>query len=193
MLSRATSSSCWTSATSANHLPFKSSFIHWNILKSFLEQCDSLSCSFSQKETTFHTHSLFFEISHFNLQTIAKYTCKLLKKMPQKMTRSMQDNVTWHTSSECCNHLVPSGRTMIYASFAQKIQILEIFGSHLLLVYVFSIHSLREISYKTVHETALLMYYTFPANNSVTSEIQPHTDSKLHKQILVYKTTGKRD
>jgi len=44
-----------------------------------------------------------------------------------------------------------------------------------------------------VHETALLMYYTFPANNSVTSEIQPHTDSKLHKQFLDSKPTGKRD
>ena len=60
------------------------------------------------------------------------------------------------------------------------------------MVYVFSIHNRREISYKT-HETALLMYYTFPANNSVTGEIQPHTDSKLHKQFLDYKPTGKRD
>jgi len=59
---------------------------------------------------------------------------------------------------------------MNYASFAQKIQIPEIFGSHL--VYVFSIYSLREFSYKTVLETVLLMYYTFPANNSVTNEIQ---------------------
>jgi len=60
-------------------------------------------------------------------------------------------------------------------------------------VYVFSIHSGGEISYKTVHETALLMYYTFPANNSDTSEIQPHTDSELHKWFLDYKPTGKRD
>jgi len=109
------------------------------------------------------------------------------------MTWSTHHNVTWHCSSEYCRLAVPSGRILNYISFAQKIQILEIFGSHLVLVYVFSIHSLREISYKMVHETALLMYYAFPANNSIASEIQPHTDSKLHKQFLVCKPTGKRD
>jgi len=35
----------------------------------------------------------------------------------------MQDSATWQTSSECCNHMVPSGRTMNYTLFAQKIQI----------------------------------------------------------------------
>jgi hypothetical protein len=84
MLSVATSSSRWTSVTSAKHLPFKSYFIHGEILKSLLEQCDSFSCSFSQKETKFHTHSLFFKISHFSLQTIAKHTCKRLEKKVHK-------------------------------------------------------------------------------------------------------------
>ena len=43
-----------------------SCFIHGFTLKSFLEYCDSFSCSFSQKETKFHRHS-FLNICHFNI------------------------------------------------------------------------------------------------------------------------------
>jgi len=58
------------------------------------------------------------------------------------MIRSVQDNATWQTSSEYCNHMVPSGRTMNYASFAQKIQIMEIFGSHLV-EYMYSVSTVE--------------------------------------------------
>jgi hypothetical protein len=85
---------------------------------------------------------LLFKISHFNLQTITKHTCKCLEKMPQKMIWSVQDNATWQTSSEYCNHMVPSGRTMNYALFAQKIQIPEIFGSYFI-EYMYSVSTVE--------------------------------------------------
>jgi hypothetical protein len=44
----------------------------------------------------------------------------------------MQCNVTWQTSSEYHRLTVPSGRTLNYISFVQKIQIPEIFGSPLI-------------------------------------------------------------
>jgi hypothetical protein len=60
---------------------------------------------------------------------IAKRTCIHSEKIPEKLTRSMQCNVTWQTSSEYRRLTVPSGRTLNYISFVRKIQILEIFGS----------------------------------------------------------------
>jgi hypothetical protein len=37
----------------------------------------------------------------------------------------------------------------------------------------------RESFYREVYKSAVPAYYTFITNNSVTSEIQPYTDSKL--------------
>ena len=111
-----------------------SCFTHGFILKSFLEHCDSFNCSFSQKETKFHTqththtHILFFKISHFNL----KKSSNTLADTSEKMTWSPQCSVTWQTSSEYRRLAVPSGRTLTYVSFARKIQIAEIFVSPLL-------------------------------------------------------------
>jgi len=51
--------------------------------------------------------------------------------MPEKMTQSTRRNVTWQTNSEYCRLAVPSGRSLNYISFAQKIQIPKIFGSSL--------------------------------------------------------------
>jgi hypothetical protein len=45
------------------------------------------------------------------------------------MTQVMQCNVARQTSSEYCRLMVPSGRTLNYVSFTQKIQIPETFGS----------------------------------------------------------------
>lgn len=53
------------------------------------------------------------------------------------MTQSVQDNVTWQTSSEFCRLMVPSCRTVNYVSFAKKIQIPGICGS-LLVQYMYS-------------------------------------------------------
>ena len=50
------------------------------------------------------------------------------KKIPQKLTRSMQRNVTWQTSSEYRRLTLLSGRTLNYVSFVRKIQITEIFA-----------------------------------------------------------------
>jgi hypothetical protein len=111
-------------------------FIHVFILKSFLEHCDSFSCSFSHKKSKLqHTHSLFFKTSHFSFKNIAKHTCKHLEKMPEKITWSMKRNVTWQTSSECHRLTEYSGRNLNYISFGQKIQIPEICGSHLVLAW----------------------------------------------------------
>ena len=76
ILSRAASDSHWTSATSC--------VIHGNILKSFLEQCNSFSCSFSQKETEFPTELLFYKISHFNLKGNHQTHLQTLRKNATK-------------------------------------------------------------------------------------------------------------
>ena len=61
----------------------------------------------------------------------AKHTYRHLEKMPEKLTRSTQRNVTWQTDSEYRRLTVPSGRTLNYVSIVRKIQIPEIFGSPL--------------------------------------------------------------
>jgi hypothetical protein len=109
-------------------------FTHVFVLKSFLEYCDSSSCSFSQKESKPQTHS-FFKISHFNFKNITKCTCKHLEKMPEKITQSAKCNVTWQTSSEYQRLMVSSGRNLNYISLRQKMQIPEKFGSHLVLAW----------------------------------------------------------
>ena len=110
-------------------------FTHVFILENFLGHCDSFSCSFSQKESKPHIHSLFFKIRHFNFKNIAKNTCKHLEKMPEKITQSTKRNVTWQTSSKYHRLAVPSGRNLNYISHGQKIQIPEIFGSQLVLAW----------------------------------------------------------
>jgi len=52
-----------------------------------------------------------------------------LRKVPEKLTRSTQRNVTWQTDSEYCRLTAPSDRTLNCISFVRKIQIQEIFGS----------------------------------------------------------------
>jgi len=46
------------------------------------------------------------------------------------MTQSTQ-RITWQISSEYCRLVAPSGRTLNYILFTEKMQILEIFGSPL--------------------------------------------------------------
>jgi hypothetical protein len=68
---------------------------------------------------------------------IAKHTCSHSEKMPEKLTRSMQCNVTWQTSSEYHRLTVLSGGTLNYLSFVRKIQIPEIFGSPLVYTHYY--------------------------------------------------------
>jgi hypothetical protein len=48
----------------------------------------------------------------FSFKKIAKHTCRHIEKIPEKLTRSTQGNVTWQTSSEYRRLIVPSGRTL---------------------------------------------------------------------------------
>jgi len=66
--------------------------------------------------------------------------------MPEKLTRSMQRNVTWQTSSEYRMLTAPSGRTLNYISFVWKIQIPEIFGSSLTHIYIYGQVTLTTVS-----------------------------------------------
>jgi len=85
------------------------------------------------KQNIPNTHSLSSATSILkNLQT---HLQTLRKKCQKKMTRSTQHHVTWQTSSEYCRLAVPSGRTLNYVSFKQKIRIAEIFGSPLVCFY----------------------------------------------------------
>jgi hypothetical protein len=66
----------------------------------------------------------------------------MLRKNATEMIRSVQGNATWQSSSEYCNRMLPSGRTMNYASFAQKIQIPGIFGSYFI-EYMYSVSTVE--------------------------------------------------
>ena len=70
------------------------------------------------------------------LKRIAKHTCRHLVKLPEKLTRSTQRSVTWQTGSEYRRLTVPSGRTLNYVSFVQKIEIPKYLGPPLVYSHI---------------------------------------------------------
>jgi hypothetical protein len=107
---------------------------------------------------------------------IAKHTCSHSEKIPEKLTRSMQCNVTWQTSSEYRRLTVPSGRTLNHISFVRKIQIPEIFGSPLVCVIFRPSHRSGQ--------TPLLQ-----AGFSINTEEKPGTSRNKNYKVCSLKKT----